>query len=732
TLREREGVLRRTLDGLLRLLLPRLRHSLARRLERLRRLLGLLGRLLAGSAGLLALPLAHSLGRLLHRLQRLLPLLRGLAGLLRSLGFAHLLELLLQLLELLLERLRPFRQRLLLLGPARRLLRRDLLARPRGLGALPLHGLGQRLLLSRQLLRLVGERVHLLLGRGAPQQLEALFELLAELLLVLRELLERPLHLLRVQLVERLPQLGQLLLQLGREDLVVELPQLAEPLLELRVPEAGRLHRPLELGDALPQLLDLRQHFLVPIQELLRFLYLPVLHLAPVAAPLAGPAPLLRRAAPLLPRLCAGAHAPSQVPGPLAQASRRAGELGRFVHQRGGILPYDLPELRHAGQPDLVRPGHPRLAGRRVVGHAHVVVERVAREQAPLARLQDRADRGVGPIALQFERLLHRRLSVPQRAHAPAHQCGVAEAVIVPCVGRDRQAQVRAQQRVATRIRDRDLGRGVRHDGDVERGRRGHGFFALRPPQRPEVAAARPRCPAAREPVRLDIEPDLGLTLLGHEPCVLETPGGPAADVELGPRRDLERRHVALEALSRALEVCRVHHVHHEVGDEERVQRHDPERVAGGPVRRGHPVQHRHVDAREGAHRALARHGEDPLPGHVARGARVEHHLAPARRDDPDLEVGAARDFRVPRFDDQRRQRRGREMGYWVEERRPRGPRPLRGGEREGRGHGSEHQEQDQRALAPRPRQLAELAAQLEDARVRELALQRELGAPGE
>jgi len=338
----------------------------------------------------------------------------------------------------------------------------------------------------------------------------------------------------------------------------------------------------------------------------------------------------------------------------------------------------------------------------------------------------------VGPIALQFERLLHRRLSVPQRAHAPAHQCGVAEAVIVPCVGRDRQAQVRAQQRVATRIRDLDLGRGVRHDGDVERGRRGNGFFALGPTQRPEVAAARPRCPAAREPVRLDIEPDLALTLLGHEPCVLETPGGPAADVELGPRRDLERRRVALEALSRALEVCRVHHVHHEVGDEERVQRHDPERVAGGPVRRGHPVQHRHVDAREGAHRALARHGEDPLPGHVARGARVEHHLAPARRDDPDLEVGAARDFRVPRFDDQRRQRRGREMGYWVEERRPRGPRPLRGGEREGRGHGSEHQEQDQRALAPRPRQLAELAAQLEDARVRELALQRELGAPEE
>src|SRR5690606_26329711 len=282
-LRERERVLRRPLDRLLRFLLPRLRHPLARGLERLRGLLRLLRRLLAALPGLLALPLARLLRRLLHALLRLLHLLRGLARLLRSLRFAHLLELLLQLLELLLERLRLLRQRLLLLRPLRRLLRRELLAGLSGLGALPLHRLGERFLLPRQLLRLVRQRIHLLLRGGAPQQLEALVELLAELLLLLRELLECLLHLLRVELVQRLPQLCELLLQVGRQHLVVELPQLLEPFPELRVLEAGRLHRPLELGDALAQLLDLRQHLLLPVQELLRLLRLAVLEVAALA-----------------------------------------------------------------------------------------------------------------------------------------------------------------------------------------------------------------------------------------------------------------------------------------------------------------------------------------------------------------------------------------------------------------------------------------------------------------
>src|SRR5690606_25831295 len=206
-----------------------------------------------------------------HPLLRILDQLLRLGGLLRGPRLSLLLELLPQALQRLVQRFGPLCQ----LGLLLRTLRRQ--------RALLLHRLRQRLLLASQLLRLLGQGVHLLL-RGRPaQELEALLHPLAQLILVLRELLQRLLHLLRVEVLERLPELVQPLAQLRGQHLVVELSQLVEAFLELRVLEPGGAHGPVQRVQPLPHLLDLADHRLLALQQLSGGLGLAILHALPGA-----------------------------------------------------------------------------------------------------------------------------------------------------------------------------------------------------------------------------------------------------------------------------------------------------------------------------------------------------------------------------------------------------------------------------------------------------------------
>ncbi len=195
--------------------------------------------------GLLSLPLSSRLAGLLH----LAGSARGL-----TLSIGHLaLPVLRQLRSELLERRR---QRI---GPTGQLLfaRRGAIAVGRVDLVVP------AALLLREVARLLGQVGEIPLERGAPEQLLGLFQRLAQLTLLLDQLFERLLGSIRVQVLEGLLELVELLSQLGRQrplDLLADLGQL---LLPGRVPQAGGLGGLLQCFQRLLQAFSLRHHTLL-------------------------------------------------------------------------------------------------------------------------------------------------------------------------------------------------------------------------------------------------------------------------------------------------------------------------------------------------------------------------------------------------------------------------------------------------------------------------------------
>src|SRR5690606_13696675 len=110
--------------------------------------------------------------------------------------------------------------------------------------------------------------VHLLFERGPAHELEALLDLATQLLLLLPELLEGALQLLRMHLVHRVAKLLETLAHLWRKELVVELAQLREALLERRILQPGRLEGALQRLRSLPHPRDAIDHLLLILDDL--------------------------------------------------------------------------------------------------------------------------------------------------------------------------------------------------------------------------------------------------------------------------------------------------------------------------------------------------------------------------------------------------------------------------------------------------------------------------------
>src|SRR4030095_11888637 len=120
-----------------------------------------------------------------------------------------------------------------------------------------LHLLGSLLLRLRQFLRFGSQVRESALERRATEQFLAPLQCLAHLLLGLRQILQRLLGPLGIQILERLLQLGELLFQLGRQRTIQLLPDFLQALLPLRIGESGGLSALFQRFDAPFPLFDL-------------------------------------------------------------------------------------------------------------------------------------------------------------------------------------------------------------------------------------------------------------------------------------------------------------------------------------------------------------------------------------------------------------------------------------------------------------------------------------------
>ena len=129
------------------------------------------------------------------------------------------------------------------------------------------------------------------------------------------------------------------------------------------------------------------------------------------------------------------------------------------------------------------------MRGGRVVERFDIEPQRVAGQKTAVLGIEPSLDDRTIPDPADVERLAYRLPDAAGAAHPPAHHGKPCDAVIVPHIGDELLTQRNRQRRVTGRDRQRDDGRGIGNDQEVQL--RGDAL------ERGPVGAQRPQPPGA-------------------------------------------------------------------------------------------------------------------------------------------------------------------------------------------------------------------------------------------
>ena len=314
-----------------------------------------------------------------------------------------------------------------------------------------------------QVFRILGQGGELALDRRALEQLLTPLELAAQLLLRLRQALQRLACGLRIETRQRFLQLAQPLLELRRERPLQQLLHFAQAILERAVIDARRLCRARDLLDRLRQLLDALRHRRLIAGDLLGALRGLERHralLLVAAWPRARP-PIRITTAFL-----------REIAGPVAQLSLGGGDGVRGVRHRPRGSPRFRAQLLHAGQAQRDLGTATDMWRWRVIERFDIKPQRVTGQQPAVFGVEPPLhDRAVTDAA-DIERLADCLADAAGAAHPPAHDGKSRDPVIVAHIGDQLLMERNRQRRVASRHRDRHDGSGIGHDQQVQLRRR--------------------------------------------------------------------------------------------------------------------------------------------------------------------------------------------------------------------------------------------------------------------
>ena len=205
--------------------------------------------------------------------------------------------------------------------------------------------------------------------------------------------------------------------------------------------------------------------------------------------------PLLLLVAPPRPHACTPVRiaAPflGEIPRPVAQFSLGGGDRLSRTRRclRGG--PRLSTQLFHAGKSQRDLGTAPDVGGWGIVERFDVEPKRIARQQAAVLGVEPCLHDRAITHPRDIERFAHRFTDAAGTTHTPAHDRHARDSMVIAHVGDELLMQRDRQRRVASRHRDRDHGRRIGHDQEVQL-RRG----AL---ERRAIAAPRLKSPRAAD-----------------------------------------------------------------------------------------------------------------------------------------------------------------------------------------------------------------------------------------
>ncbi len=302
------------------------------------------------------------------------------------------------------------------------------------------------------------ERQELTFEGGPLQQLQTLFHSLAEIDAALRQLADRLLDALGIELDQRFAQRLELLPQLGCEDALVQRLDLTQPLQHAGIVEPGGLHSLLQIAQRLLYRLRL-------FEQRGRLLERPARRL--------GLAELDARRARLLlrPRPGRGLNLGRafQGSGRLFAFARPLGQTLGALDERVGLGDRALAHLVQRRQAEHVLTALAELRLGRVVPGLDPVVERVAGQEPAPPGVDHAGQGGAVAIGLQGQRLDDRRPRFAPCRHSPADQLGRAQPIVIAQVDHQRVGHRHAEYGIHPRKHDDHRRRAVGDRGEGQR-----------------------------------------------------------------------------------------------------------------------------------------------------------------------------------------------------------------------------------------------------------------------